>query len=185
MATTDTLLYRGEYIQLVKRKGWELIERIKGHDVVTICPLTADGEVVFVEQYRAPHSAQCIEWPAGLVGDHGTPEIIEDAARRELEEETGYTSDWLAYVGQFAISCGLTNEAPHFFVAPHSTRMGTGGGVESERITVHTVPLREAFSWLMERRADGHVVSANTFAGLLFLEWYLNGCPLDAEYRKD
>ncbi len=56
--------------------------------------LTVDAKLLLVEQYRIPVHARTIELPAGLIGDDagGTGEKQEEAARRELIEETGYAA---------------------------------------------------------------------------------------------
>ena len=169
----EVVLHEGKFLRLIRRGRWETTERVAGIDVATICPLTTDHQVVFVEQYRAPHQARCIEWPAGLVGDHGQPEDTVEAARRELLEETGFQDDVMIRIGPLAISCGLTNEAPHFFLALGCTQVEEGGGVDSEDITVHIVLFEEALPWLFAQRAAGKVVSANTIAGLYLLQQHL------------
>lgn len=60
---------------------------------VMIVPLTADGYLVFVRQYRHNLKAHVLEFPAGTVNEGEAPEA---AALRELEEETGYTHVFLA-----------------------------------------------------------------------------------------
>ena len=80
------------HLQLVRRGGWEYVERPNVTGIVVIVPVTRDGELVLIEQYRVPVDRPVIELPAGLAGDvPGTEgERLEAAARRELLEETGY-----------------------------------------------------------------------------------------------
>src|ERR671913_2018231 len=61
---------------------------IERPDAAITFPLTAEGEVVLVRQYRPPLGMMELGLPAGLVEDGERPEA---AARRELSEETGYT----------------------------------------------------------------------------------------------
>jgi ADP-ribose pyrophosphatase len=66
---------------------------IQGIDVVIIVAATADNRILLVRQYRAAVAAVTLELPAGHIESGETP---EQAARRELLEETGYTADTFA-----------------------------------------------------------------------------------------
>src|SRR3546814_10573577 len=72
-----------------------------------------DGHVLLVEQYRVPLGRNCIELPAGLVGDEDENESVESSAARELEEETGYRAGSVEVLGEFASSPGMTSETFH------------------------------------------------------------------------
>ena len=90
-----------------------------------------DGRhVVIVEQYRVPLKVQCLELPAGLVGDDTAGEAPEIAAQRELEEETGYRADHWRTVGEFYSSPGMVSESFTLLVATGLTKIGEGGGVD-------------------------------------------------------
>jgi ADP-ribose pyrophosphatase len=69
---------------------------------VMIVPLTADGQLVFVRQY--PHNLRSyqLEFPAGTVNEAEAPEA---AARRELEEETGFTPEPTAQMRPLGAYC--------------------------------------------------------------------------------
>jgi ADP-ribose pyrophosphatase len=115
----ETVLGRGKFLELRRRGRWEYATRPGITDIVVIVALTAEGEAVLVEQHRPPVSAQVIEWPAGLVGDHESPEDEDlfSAANRELEEETGYRAS------SFSV---LTVGAPSTWGSPISTRSSGG-----------------------------------------------------------
>src|SRR5690606_32855066 len=84
-------LHEGDWLRLVRRGHWEYAERTHGNGMaVIIAALTPDDRVLFVEQPRIPLAARSIEMPAGLVGDQPGEDTLEDAARRELVEETGW-----------------------------------------------------------------------------------------------
>ena len=55
--------------------------------------------------------ANCIELPAGLIGDHDDGEDALTSAARELEEETGYRADNLEIIGEFFSSPGMVSES--------------------------------------------------------------------------
>jgi len=86
------ILFEGKYRRLVCRDGWEYVERVQCGGVVVIIPVTGKGQVVLTEQYRIPLGKNVIEFPAGLRGDeaHNRDESLEDGAKRELLEETGF-----------------------------------------------------------------------------------------------
>lgn len=84
---------------------------------VMVVPITADGDVILVKQYRHNLKRDTLELPAGIVG-HG--ENIAEAALRELVEETGYTLTEGASVhplGPFYSLPSETNKYVHFFLA--------------------------------------------------------------------
>ncbi len=73
---------------------WDLLDMAPS---VTVLPLTPDGRVVCVSQYRPGPNRHVVSLPGGLV-DPGEKPL--DAARRELREETGYGADRIEIVGQ-------------------------------------------------------------------------------------
>ena len=102
-----------------------------------------------------PLKVQCLELPAGLVGDDGSAEDYESAAQRELEEETGYQATRWQTVGEFYSSPGMVSESFTLLVATGLTKVGDGGGVDSEDIIVHRVPLAEVANFVAAKRAEG------------------------------
>jgi ADP-ribose pyrophosphatase len=158
------------FLRLVDRDGWSYVERPNSRGVVMIVPLTRDRNLIFVEQHRVPVGAPAVEFPAGLIGDEPGHEDEEPvvSARRELIEETGYQAHALELVSSSATSPGMANEIVHFVLAWDLVRVGPGGGVAGESITVHEVPLAGAHAWLQEQERSGRVIAAKVFAGLYF-----------------
>ena len=90
MGNVKQTLYEGNWLRLVKIGHWESCERTHGKGMaVIIIAVTPNDDVLFVEQFRVPLGSRTIEMPAGLVGDDHAHDTLEDAARRELIEETG------------------------------------------------------------------------------------------------
>jgi len=165
-------LYTGKWLSLRRRGRWEYAERNNPGGAVIILAVTADGKVLFVEQYRVSIQSRTIEMPAGLVGDQpgqGGEDALQ-AAGRELEEETGYRCERLEFVHRGPSSSGMSTEMITFVRARGLRRVGPGGGDESEDIVVHEVPLGEAGQWLYARSAEGCSVDPKLFAGLWFIE---------------
>ena len=134
--------------------------------------MTKQGEVVLIEQYRPPLDVRVIEFPAGLAGDEpeAQDETLEDAARRELLEETGYAGETLELLTKGPPSPGLCTEVLTFFLATDVEKVEKGGGVEGEDIDVHAVPAGEVEDWLHAREAEGRAVDPKVYTGLFFIE---------------
>ena len=82
---------------------------------------------MLVEQYRVPLGRNCIELPAGLIGDETEGEDPLEAAGRELEEETGYRAAKLESLGEYYSSPGMVSESFTLVRASGLTRVGDGG----------------------------------------------------------
>jgi len=81
---------------------------------VNVIALTEDKQLLLVRQYRYPLGVETIETPAGKLEIDEAPIFT---AKRELEEETGYTCDGLQQLGIHASAPGFTNEVLHQFLA--------------------------------------------------------------------
>ena len=174
-------LYEGEWLRLVKRGHWESCERTHGKDglAVLIIAVTPGDEVLFVEQYRVPLGARTIEMPAGLVGDDDDDDTIVVAAHRELVEETGWAAGRIDVLLTGPTSSGMSNERIAFARARDLTRVGEGGGVGDEHITVHSVPRKTAPAWLMQKYAEGFELDLKLWAGLWMIEHNPAGSAAD------
>ncbi len=80
---------------------------------VVILPLTEDGRILFVRQYRLGAEKELLELPAGLINDGEDP---DPAAERELREETGYEGK-LTRLGGFYASAGYCSEYLNIYLA--------------------------------------------------------------------
>ena len=160
------ILYDGQWLRMVRRGHWEYAERTHGNGMaVIIIAVTPDDDVLFVEQYRVPLGARTIEMPAGLVGDDHAHDTLESAARRELIEETGWEASRVDVLLIGPTSSGMSSERIAFVRALDLTRVGEGGGVDNEDITVHTVPRAQAPAWLMRKQAEGFELDLKLWAG--------------------
>ncbi|WP_374352954.1 NUDIX hydrolase [Thermomonas sp.] len=164
-------LYEGDWLRLVRIGHWEACERTHGQGMaVIVIAVTPADEVLFVEQYRIPLGSRTIEMPAGLVGDDHAQDTLVDAARRELIEETGWSPGKVEVLLVGPTSSGMSNERIAFVRATGLTRVGDGGGVDSEDITVHAVPRAEAPAWLMRKQAEGFELDLKLWAGLWMID---------------
>jgi ADP-ribose pyrophosphatase len=150
--------WEGRFITVKQQGTWEYVSRSRGIHAAVILAIddAPDGRyIILVEQYRVPLKVNCLELPAGLVGDDSAGEAVEVAAERELEEETGYQATRWQTVGEFYSSPGMVSESFTLLVATGLTKVGDGGGVDSEDIVVHRVPLAGIADFLAAKRAEG------------------------------
>ncbi|WP_294321730.1 NUDIX hydrolase [uncultured Sphingomonas sp.] len=167
----EEVMWAGRFITAKKRGRWEYVGRANGIGAAVIVAIDA-GHVLLVEQYRVPLGRNCIELPAGLVGDDSEGEAAAVAATRELEEETGYRAGTMVPLGEYHSSPGMVSESFTLFRAGELVKVGDGGGVPGENITVHRVALDGIVAFLAGQRAAGKAVDVKL---LLLLAPYLLG----------
>lgn len=150
-------MWQGRFITAKREGQWEYVGRARGIRAAVIVAID-DGHILLVEQYRVPLKANCIELPAGLIGDETAGEAMETAAARELEEETGYRPARIEAIGEFASSPGMVSETFTLVRATGLERVHDGGGVEGENIIVHRVALDAVADFLERQRALGKMM---------------------------
>lgn len=152
--------WKGRYLEMWQKDGWEFVKRAGGMSAVVIIA-EVDDELLLVEQFRVPVGKRCLELPAGLIGDDdGKDDSVEEAAARELEEETGYRPSRIERLGEFYSSAGNLGESFHLVRAHDCVKVGEGGGTESEDIAVHRVPLGEVKQFIERKRREDVGVDA-------------------------
>jgi ADP-ribose pyrophosphatase len=168
-----TVLAEGRHLRLVSRAGWEFADRGQVTGIVVIIAVTAENKVILVEQNRPAVGGRVIELPAGLAGDvaGSESEALEEAARRELQEETGYAAESFTKLFEGTASAGVSSEVLTFFRAEGLAKVEAGGGDDTEDIEVHEVPLDQITQWLLDRtRRKSILIDAKIFAGLFFVK---------------
>ncbi|MEW6108013.1 MAG: NUDIX hydrolase [Nitrospirota bacterium] len=141
-------------------RDWESVERVNCGGIVGIVPFTDKGEVLLIRQFRPPVNGYVIELPAGLC-DIG--ESMENAARRELIEETGYKADECRFLIKGPMSSGSSSEMLSVFVAKGLSYAGPGNRDETENIEVLRVPVDELRTRLLELYQAGDYIDLKIY----------------------
>lgn len=165
----EKVMWQGKFITAKTRGKWEYVGRARGIKAAVILAIDND-HVLLVEQYRVPLGVNCIELPAGLIGDQDASEDALTSAARELEEETGYRAETMELVGEFFSSPGMVSESFSLVRAQGLHKVSEGGGVDGENIIVHRVALAELPAFIASKRAEGCAVDVKLLMlpGILF-----------------
>ena len=143
------------------KENYYVIER---PDAAIVFPVTEDGEVILVRQYRPPLEMMELGLPAGLVEPGEEPEA---AARRELSEETGYTGGGWEELGSLASSPSLKDNWAYLFLARGVTRSSEQDLDEYERLDLVRMSLEELPGLVY---SGGIVSSSGVAAAMLALD---------------
>lgn len=139
-------------------------ELIKHPGAVGIIPITKDNKIVFVEQYRKPLEKSLVEIPAGKLEAGEKPEIT---AIRELEEETGYTTNSLQFVASFYTSPGFADEIMHLYITDDIIPLENEvAGDDDEFVELIELTLEEAIHYVNQQR----IHDAKTNYAVLYLQ---------------
>ena len=134
---------------------------LEGGGFASVVPITEDGKVVLVRQWRQPLSSFTLELPSGGVDEGEDPEA---AAERELFEETGFRAAGLEHLVSIHTSTGRTDEVCHLFRCRAVRDPGGPRPESTEFIQVVELPFDEA----LEGISDGAITDAATVLGLLW-----------------
>ena len=155
----DTVLANGH------KAHWDFIH----HDgAAAVVPVTDDGKILMVRQYRNALNRETLEIPAGKLDAPDEPKI--ECAYRELEEETGYHSDDLAWLITLRTTVALCNEKIEVYVARNLIRTHQHLD-ENEFVNVEAHTVEELKQMIFE----GKIEDSKTVAAIL---------AYDAKYNR-
>lgn len=141
---------------------------IEAPDWINVIPLTREGEVVMIEQYRHGTNEVTLEIPGGMV-DEGESAML--TAARELREETGYKAEAIRLLGMARPNPAIQNNWLHTFVATGCVAHEQPQFDSSEHIGVRLVPLADIRSLI----AGGTINHALVIVAFYFLSNPSNG----------
>lgn len=137
-------------------------------DWVNIVPITHDGQMVLVEQFRHAGDQMFLEIPGG--GTHGAKEDPLVAGQRELLEETGYATDHWIYCGFHYPNPALQNNRMHTYLALDCRKLKEPELDPFEDLTVKLLPLPEAIELLEKGEFKHSLIAASLNLSLVHLK---------------
>jgi ADP-ribose pyrophosphatase len=163
---SEETLYRGRVFTVSERvvrlpNGKQARrELVNHHGAAAIVPVSADGTVTLVRQYRVAHDQVMLEIPAGKLDSADEDPL--SCARRELEEETGLRAGRMELLTRMLPTPGYDTEFVNIYLA---TELSDGKAEldEDEFLQVERMPLSQA----AERVMRGELCDAKTAVGLL------------------
>ncbi len=125
-------------------------EIVKHPGAVAVIAITPENKILMVEQFRKPLGRTLVEIPAGKLEKGEQPLAT---AKRELEEETGYTCSNLKPLISFYVSPGFADELVHLFIAENLEKLTNAAELdEDEFLDVLEVTLEEAQEMIESKR---------------------------------
>ena len=125
---------------------------------VVMIPVTDDGQIILVQQWRRAVGKVLYELPAGTLEKDEPP---LETAKRELQEEIGFKAGKITSLGGFYSAPGILTEYLHLYLAENLTESRLDPDAH-EKIEVHTMPLEQALA-MIER---GEIEDAKSITGL-------------------
>jgi len=170
--TSARRIYEGKVINLrvdtVVLPGGKTSEReiVEHRGAVALVPITAEGHVVLVRQWRTPAQSALLELPAGTREQDEDPETC---AHRELGEEVNFASARLTKLCEMFMAPGYSTELIHLYLAEQLTPM-QGTPDADEFLDIIDLPLSDAIGKI----ATGEICDAKSISGLLMAARFLD-----------
>ncbi len=157
-------LYKDEILLPNGHKGVREIIRHPG--AVCVLPITEDGDVIFVNQFRYALNKVTLEVPAGKLEKGEDP---KEAALRELSEETGLTANKIFSIGDLYTTPALIDEVIHMYIATDLIQ-GEQHLDDDEFVNALKMPLSKAVDMVM----NGEIKDSKTQTIILKADKYFS-----------
>lgn len=122
-------------------------------DAALVVALTPDNQIILKKEYRYACGEDVLECPAGMVEQGENP---EQTAKRELLEETGYTSTQWTWFGATRESTSKLTNRMYLFMARDCKKVSDQKLDRNERVEVLKVPLADAVNMVMENQINAN-----------------------------
>ena len=136
-------------------------------EIALVLPITPQNEIVFVRQYRHGVQDILLELPAGTFDSREEDSLT--AAKRELEEETGYIAQDLIFMKTIYDNPVKDDNKIHIFLGLNAKKTGTIKLDVTEEIEVILIPIKEVIHRVMSGEICVAGTIATIFMGLEFL----------------
>ncbi len=169
----EKILFIGKIFDVVEVNSQLLSGKIVQRQVVTnpmvvhIVAMDNDSNIYLVKQIRPISNFPILELPAGKVD---TDELPIDAAKRELQEEIGFSARKMEEIGHFFTSPGWSTEYAYIYLATDLIQSKLPVD-EDEEIEVIKIPFQGALAMI----TDGNIVDSKSIAALFLAERFLSG----------
>ena len=130
-----------------------------------VLPLDNEGNLYLIKQYRAPFEQEILEIPAGKLEPKEDPFL---AAKRELQEETGFTAKNYTNLGEFYPTVGFCDEIIYLYMATDLS-LGNQSLDEDEFVTVEKMPFETVYQMCI----NGQIKDGKTLVAILKAKAYL------------
>jgi ADP-ribose pyrophosphatase len=131
-------------------------------------PVTPDGKLVLVKQYRFALQSRLLEFPAGTVEAHEDP---AQTIRREIEEETGYRAHRWTTLGQFPLCPGYSDELIYAYLAQDLELLDTPPAQDEDEDIETVLMTPQAFETAIHQ---GEAIDAKSIASYFLARPYLS-----------
>ena len=138
-------------------------------DWVNVVPVTDDGQIVLIEQYRHASGHVHLEIPGGSTEPGPTPEDPASAAARELLEETGYAPRELKLAATHFPNPAMQMNRMHTFVAFGCAKVAEPNLDPYEDLSTVLMPIEECVNLALEGRINHSIVAASLLSALPLL----------------
>ncbi|MFS8541858.1 MAG: NUDIX hydrolase [Tissierellales bacterium] len=165
-------IYEGKIINLridtveLPDKKYSKREIVEHPGAVGIVPITDDGCMILVKQYRKSVEKFLLEIPAGKIEINEEP---KETGLRELAEETGYKANKMEYLFEFYTSPGFSNEKIYLFLATELEK-GEVKPESDEYIKVEKYKIEE----LVDMVIRGEINDGKTIVAIFYAQKYIN-----------